>query len=440
TLWCGKSLTPATASSLPPRIIRFQFNIFQSYILEFGQAPDGRPYMRVIANGAYVTETGIPATGATQANPCVVSAVNSYSNGDWVFANDFAGMTELNGRTFVVAGANAAAFALTDLFGNPVSSLGFGAYAGGGTVARIYTNFEPLYALEDLPYLKLVQSADVMTLCCVNQRTLTEYPAIDLRRLAANNWQFDVTTFAASIAAPANCTATTTVASTSPALPTQYAYCVTAVDAGTGEESVRSNIAYIADSADISLVAGTHRIRWNAVDGAGSYNVYQAPAGYNTAVPVGSVFAYVGSSFGNEFINTNILADQSKTPPLHNNPFARGAVAAATPVAGGSGYVQSTTTAAMVSTTGTGAVLSPVVVGGAVVAIIIENGGEDYVDTDTILITGAGTLANFTPVIGPQSGTYPSVPNYFQSRRAYASTINNPDTLFLSQTGAYTNM
>src|SRR3954464_60049 len=66
-LWCGKSLTPASASSLPPRIVRFQFNIFQSYILEFGVAPLGRSYMRVVANGAYVTEAPITVTGATQA-------------------------------------------------------------------------------------------------------------------------------------------------------------------------------------------------------------------------------------------------------------------------------------------------------------------------------------------------------------------------------------
>src|SRR5256885_15240655 len=43
----GKSLTPASAASLPPKLVRFQFNIFQSYQLEFGVGPDGRPYMRV---------------------------------------------------------------------------------------------------------------------------------------------------------------------------------------------------------------------------------------------------------------------------------------------------------------------------------------------------------------------------------------------------------
>jgi hypothetical protein len=443
--WCGKSLTPASASSKPPRIIRFQFNIFQSYLLEFGEDAQsgGRPYMRVIANGAYVTEASIPVTGATQAYPCVISAVNTYSNGDWVFGANFGGMTQLNGRTFILSGVTGAGFTLNDLFGNPVNSLGYSAFgsgSGGGSFARIYTNYDLPYRLEDLKYLKVVQSADLMTLCCVNQQTGTEYPPADLRRLAANNWQFDVTSFTASIAVPANATAVATVASTLPALPTQYAYVVTAISAATGEESVASNVAYIVDSADIALVSGSHIVSWSPVTGAGSYNVYQAPPAYDTAVPVGSVFAYVGSSFGTQFVNSNIIADQTRTPPLHLNPFARGAVIGATANAGGAAYVQATTAATMVSGTGSGAVLAPVVVSGAVVAIIVENGGEGYLSTDTILITGAGAGAAFTPQIGPQTGTYPSVPDYFQSRRVYAATSNNPDTLFLSQTGAYTNM
>lgn len=444
TLWCGKSLTPASASSRPPRLIRFQFNIFQSYILEFGVDALSRPYMRVIANGAYVLESAINASGVTQANPAVASAVNSYANADWVYASGFQGMTELNGRTFILSGVSAAAFTLNDIFGNPINSLGYDAYVAGGTFARIYTNFQPLYALEDLPYLKVVQSADVMTLCCVNQRTLREYPPVDLRRLAANNWQFGAITFATSIAAPANCAASATVASTAPALPTQYAYCVTAVDGDTGEESVASNVAYIVDSADIALIAGSHIVTWNPVAGAASYNVYQAPPSYGTAVPIGAVFAFVGKSYGTRFVNTNILADQTVTPPLHLNPFARGAIIGTGAIPSGGTFAQSTTTATITSATGTGGVILPVVdlATTDVVAAIIQNAGENYQTGDTVTFhdssSGDSVVASLT--IGPQSGTYPSVPNYFQSRRVYGNTINQPDTLFFSQTGAYTNM
>lgn len=439
-LYCAKSLTPASASSIPAKLISFQFNIFQAYILEFGVGPNGAPYMRVIANGAAVTEAPIAVTGITQANPCVVSAANNFFDGDWVFAAGIGGMTQLNIRTFVVTNVTSGSFSLQDLFGNPINSLTYSPYTFGGTFARIYTNTSPPYAVADLPYLKVVQSADVMTLCCVNQQTGVEYAPIDLARLAANNWTFTETTFASAISAPTGCTATASVAGTAPY--TQYAYGVTAVDAATGEESILSNIAYITQSVDIATTAGSHTITWNPVAGAGSYNIYQAPPSYDTAVPVGSVFAFVGSSFGNQFVNSNIIADQTVTPPEHNNPFARGSVISATATAGGGSYVQSSTTATMVTSTGSGAVLAPVVVSGVLVAIIVEDGGQNYRSTDTISIadSGGGSGAAFTPTIGPQSGTYPSVPGYFQSRRVYAGTLNNPDTLFFSQTGAYQNM
>ena len=42
-------------------------------------------------------------------------------------------------------------------------------------------------------------------------------------------------------------------------------------------------------------------------------------------------------------------------------------------------------------------------------------------------------------MIGPQSGVNPSVPAYFQERRGYANSINNPDTYWFSQPGAFTN-
>jgi hypothetical protein len=94
--------------------------------------------------------------------------------------------------------------------------------------------------------------------------------------------------------------------------------------------------------------------------------------------------------------------------------------------------------------TGSGGVVIPIVAygGGYVVAGIIQNGGQNYAAVDTVTFTDSGTGDNvIVPLnIGPATGTYPGVPDYFQSRRVYASTLNNPDTLFFSQTGAYQNM
>lgn len=48
---------------------------------------------------------------------------------------------------------------------------------------------------------------------------------------------------------------------------------------------------------------------------------------------------------------------------------------------------------------------------------------------------GAASLA-----IGPQTGTYPGDVAYYQQRRVYANTINEPDSYFMSRPGWYLNM
>ena len=122
-------------------------------------------------------------------------------------------------------------------FGTPVNSLTYGVYTSGGMVARIYTLTTPYHAV-DLPYLKYAQSADVMSLCLVNQATQIDYDTYELTRLAANNWTIAPPTFASSITAPTSATASGTAWSSGPG-PAAYGYVVTAIDAVTGDEAWR---------------------------------------------------------------------------------------------------------------------------------------------------------------------------------------------------------
>lgn len=432
TAYVGICKQPGTAA--PPRDIRFQFNVTQSYALEFGDY-----YMRVKINGAYVVETALNITAATQANPGKLTVPgNTFANDDWIYIQDVGGMTQLNGNTYRIANVNPVleTFTLVDLFGNPLNTLNYSAYTSGGTVSRLYTLTTP-YAAVDLPYLKFTQSADVMSLCCRNQQTGTEYPPYDLARLAADNWELTLTTFETSITAPSTCTVA--ASATTSSNQTQYKFVVTSVDALTGEESVASPVGTVSNSVNIAVTSGTLTVTWASVAGAGSYNIYKAPAAYNTSVPIGSLFGYAGTAFGVSFADTNITQDFTKIPPQHLNPFARGSILGAEAATQGAAYVQATTSVTINTTTGSGAVITPVVSGGAVVAYIVDNEGENYADTDTMTVVGAGAGATGTLTIGPQTGTYPSVPSYFQQRRVYAGSQNEPDTYHMSQPGAYSN-
>jgi hypothetical protein len=420
-----------TGRSVPPRLISFQFSINQGLALEFGNF-----YMRVVSNGALVTESPISISALSNSDPGVlIMSSDAYVTGDWVFLSGVGGMTQVNNQTYVLTRISAAHYTLQDIYGNNIDTTGFGHYTAFGTAARIFT-LSTIYAEADLDWIKFTESADVMSICCVNQLTGTEYPPQDLSRLSDISWTFTPVVPAPSVLPPA----IASISATGTGNTTTYAYVITSV-AADGTESVASAELTLGATADIASAAGTVTLTWTTVQTLPlviDYNIYKAtPAYAGAAIANGSLFGYAGSSYGNQFIDSNIVPDFTQVPPFHHNPFARGQIEGLVNIVAGSGY---TTIGYTINTsTGSGAVLSLTISGGEFNGYVLEDNGKNYAPTDTITITGNGTGASASLVIGPETGTYPATVSYFQQRRAYGYTINNPDTYFMSQPGAFTN-
>lgn len=413
-----------SASEDPPVLIPFQFSVTEGIVLELGNL-----YMRFTIAGAYVTETPVSITGITQANPGVASVTNTWANGDWVYLIT-PGMLQLSGRLVIIANRTGGSIQMRDPLTNAlIDTADFDAYTSGGSAARVYTLTTP-YTTADLEAIKWAQSADVMTLVHPN------YAPRDLVRIANDNWQLNITTFNNALPAPSGITASTTTTSTSSV--TYYQYRATAVDADTGEESVASPVAVIA-SDNIGLVAGTITIDCDAVTGAGSYNFYRGPVSYTNPPQQGAIFGYLGTSFGPSFQDTNILPDYSVSPPIHANPFATSSIASVNMISGGTGYNTTSTAVSISGSTGSGFVGIPIVVNGVITWVSTQTGGEGYTAGATANFSGGGAGASASITIGPASGTFPSVVAYFQQRRVYANTLNQPDTYFASKPGAFTN-
>jgi hypothetical protein len=423
----------------------------------FGSALLGPETLNVVTAGVYTTFPSNPVAqgsttggGAGATFDLTSGSTTVYNDGDWVYLTGIVGMTELNGRTFVASNANSSGFYLNDVFGNPIDSTSFPAYSGGGTAARIYTLTTP-WAAGDLPYLKFTQSADVMSICCVNQLTATEYPPYDLTRLADNNWTLQEAEFGAQIATPTNVVLTRTNDDGGSQVYVTY-YAVTAVNNVTGEESAPTieieigNEALGTDNGSGDVPSNT--ITWAPVAGASYYNVYKEtplplPSGYPLQPPPPSfIMGYIGQTQATCFTDAGLQPDFSQTPPQHQNPFARGAIIASNVTNGGSGYYFAATTPSTVDTsTGSGAVILAANVSPSAVigSMVILNGGENYAPGDTITVVGNGSGATATLTIGPASGTYPGAVSYFQERRVYAATLNNPDTYWMSKAELYLN-
>jgi hypothetical protein len=139
-------------SSDAGRLIPFTYSITQAYQLEFGDL-----YFRIYKDRAPVYDLTPAITGATAANPVVItSAAHGLSNGDQVDISGVFGMTQLNGRMFTVANVAANTFELSGIDGTAYT-----AYTSGGTASRIYTVTTPWTAAQ-LRDLKFAQSADVL--------------------------------------------------------------------------------------------------------------------------------------------------------------------------------------------------------------------------------------------------------------------------------------
>ena len=134
------------------RLIPFEFNDEQAYVLEFGNQ-----YIRFFKDQGQITEADKSISAITKANPAVVTATShGYSNGDDVWINSVGGMTEVNGRRYTIANVTTHTFELSG-----VNSTNYTTYTSGGTAAKVYEIATP-YTSAQVFDLQFAQSADVM--------------------------------------------------------------------------------------------------------------------------------------------------------------------------------------------------------------------------------------------------------------------------------------
>lgn len=119
----------------------------------------GNNYIRVFKDGGLVTEATTAISAITKANPAVVTS-NSHglNDGDRVFISGVVGMTEVNNREFTVAGKTTNTFQLSG-----VNSSAFTTYGSAGTVGKI-VEITTTYTTSQLSSINFAQSADVLFL------------------------------------------------------------------------------------------------------------------------------------------------------------------------------------------------------------------------------------------------------------------------------------
>ena len=375
-----KYIQQAFISSAAVRITTFQVTFTLGFLLEWGDN-----YLRFYNNGVPVLETGIAITGATQANPCVVSVVNTWSIGDWVFISGVGGMTELNGKYFRINARTGGTITLGDLQGTNINSLSYGAYSGGGTVARVYTLTSP-YNPNELFQIKFVTDNNTMIL------THPDHEPYVLTYTSANNWTLLPADFGTIIDPPTGLSGQGGGSGSG----FVYSYVVTSI-AIDGQESIASVPVTLTNRNDIRTSGNAIEITWSPVSGAIRYNVYKSVVSLNFNIPAGASYGYVGQAQGITFIDDNIAPDFSVTPPIAQNPFTGAGIASFTVTNAGT-Y----TTVPTVSIAGTGGAIGNAILG-VVGTPTVSSGGAGYAVGNTITFSNGVVVTVATVAAGAVS-------------------------------------
>lgn len=167
------------------------------------------------------------------------------------------------------------------------------------------------YAAADIMDIHYCQSGDVVTL------VHPSYPPKELRRYGATDWRLMDIPFGSPLPAPGGLSGSYACAeqNATEAEKTMYSirYKVTAIkttDEGDRESSASSTAAV---TGNLYLSSSKITLNWNAVSGAQKYRVYKTYSG---------IYGYIGETEETSFVDNNIAADASITPPRYDDPFS----------------------------------------------------------------------------------------------------------------------
>jgi hypothetical protein len=382
----------------------------------------GHNYIRFIQDGAYVLEA--PKTITAFSGDTVTAAAHGYSVGDWVKVTEVVGLNNVNTRTFQVASVTTNTFTVLEV---PTLTpfAASGAYVSGGNVSRIYTVESPWVSTQ-LEDLKVDQWRDLLRF------THPRYRIRNLTRIDDAEWTLSIENTAVSSSRVSGITAVASAAGDAGVL-----YCVTAV-LEDGSETLMSVPFHLGDIVNYTVTEGFVTVNWNRFNGAQYYNVYRSTvASDGTKLTKGAELGYIGKAVGTQFIDSNIIPDFTKTPSVNKNPFVANSVEFIQVTDGGTGYsVNDTVT--LTDGSGSGFVGFPIVDStGAITAVKIISGGSDYANPTVVFSGGTGATATVTK--SASEGFTPGVSTVFQQRQVYASTIQDPLTVWGSRPRRYSD-
>ena len=321
-------LSEVKSSARKARLIPFQFNTEQSYILEFGHN-----VMRVYRNGGLIISGGSPYEIVTPWTEDMLSGINfaqeadvmylvhgeaaprklsRYGETDWrLELVDFS--PKISPPSTVDAVPNTGAtplyiYSVRARYTPPGASLPTTSRIGGSASARnditasgnyntlTWSAFTGAGGAGGLVY-------EVMRRLHPNTESRIIYTGGSLT-LVDNNLPLG------AVPAPGGNALYTANMKAVPVSSESQTYVVAAISDDTGEESLPSGSVSVVN--DLTIAGNKNTITWSAVAGASRYVIYKNDNG---------AYGYIGGTNGLSFVDENITADLADGPQTARNPF-----------------------------------------------------------------------------------------------------------------------
>ena len=351
-----------------------------------------------------------------------------------------------NGATLLAGSPAAYSGATAYVIGDLVSLSGTNYYCVANTTGNSPPNatyWYPLpsaayeipnpYAEADLFDIHHVQSSDILTLVHPN------YEPRELRRISATSWKLTVIDFDAPIAAPASVTGTGyTPASASVNVDTyqRWSYVVTSIPADGIGESVQSNVstgpvmtitAATKANPGVLTLSAAHGLRVGDkiyISGVGGMTQLNDTYYYVNTVPAATTITLktLDGVVVNTTAYTTYTSGGSVTPQfIATNLYVTGAYVSLSwaPVTGASRY-------------------NVYKLQGGIYGYIGQTSGTSIVD-DNIAPDLGVSPPNYDNIFA-SANNYPGAVSYFEQRRCFAGTINDPQKMWMTKSGTESNM
>tara|TARA_R110002020_G_scaffold224222_2_gene433699 strand:- start:5290 stop:7797 length:2508 start_codon:yes stop_codon:yes gene_type:complete len=389
------------SSAAVTRLIPFEFSTTQTYILELGNL-----YIRFFKDKGIITEADKTITGVTQANPAVVTiSSHGYSNDDHVIITGVVGMTQLNGKTFKVAGVSTNTFQLQTVDGVAINSTGYTAYSSAGTSNKIYQITSP-FTTSQIPTVKFAQSADIMYM------VHPSHPIQKLSRTGHTAWTI-----------------------TTPTLTTSDDVTVSAVtQANPGVVTTAKSHKYVkGDLITFTGVGGMTQLNGNTYTVGTILNEFSMSAVTQANPGVVTTTAAHNLAVGDDIS----IKDVKGMTQLNDNYYTVKTVPSSTTFSLADSVGTNLNTSGYTAYSSAGTVTTPDT------RFELQDSAGVNLNTSgygSFSASGNDIINKLTdPLLNRGADTYPSCVSFFEQRLVFAGSNNDPQSIWYSKSGSYEN-